>query len=179
MDKFEMIEKLSAKANVTLDEAKEALEASDWDMLDALLLLERQGKANEEQTAQEYTTQKKKEYCWNTKHSEVRVEIGSWPSRLWERFKNLVRKGNTNQFVVTRKDEELIAMPITVLVVLLACFWPLSIIILFLGLFLKARYSFRGPNVSDRVNDVISAAQEKTANAVQVHRYNAQDEDRE
>ena len=40
MEKFEMIEKLSARANVSFADARDALEASDWDMLDALILLE-------------------------------------------------------------------------------------------------------------------------------------------
>ena len=39
MDHFEMVEKLRAKANVSYEEAKAALEASDWDILDALVLL--------------------------------------------------------------------------------------------------------------------------------------------
>ena len=44
MDHFEMVEKLRTKANVTYEEAKAALEASDWDILDALVLLESEGK---------------------------------------------------------------------------------------------------------------------------------------
>ena len=40
MDHYEMVENLRTKANVTYEEAKAALEASDWDMLDALVLLE-------------------------------------------------------------------------------------------------------------------------------------------
>jgi hypothetical protein len=79
--------------------------------------------------------------------------------------------------VVTRDGEELISMPITVMVLLTICFWPFSLIVLFVGLFLKARYSFRGPNINDRVNDVMGSAQEKAASAVQIHR-SAGDEDK-
>ena len=42
MTNYEMVEKLSEKMGVTLEEAKTALEASDWDMLDAALLLEKE-----------------------------------------------------------------------------------------------------------------------------------------
>ncbi|NLJ64224.1 MAG: DUF4342 domain-containing protein [Christensenellaceae bacterium] len=40
MDRFEMTDKLSQKAEVSYEEAKAALEASNWDLLDAMILLE-------------------------------------------------------------------------------------------------------------------------------------------
>ena len=40
MDHLEMVEKLRAKANVSYEEARDALEACDWDLLDALLMLQ-------------------------------------------------------------------------------------------------------------------------------------------
>ena len=44
MDNFEKVERLREKADVTYDEAKRALEACNWDMLDALIYLETLGK---------------------------------------------------------------------------------------------------------------------------------------
>ena len=41
MTNYEMVELLRQKANVSYEEAKAALEASDWDLLDAIVLLER------------------------------------------------------------------------------------------------------------------------------------------
>ena len=41
MNENEMTAKLAEKMNVTEDEAREALQACDWDMLDAALRLER------------------------------------------------------------------------------------------------------------------------------------------
>ncbi len=46
MDTFEKVEKLREKANVTFEEAKAALEEANGDLLDAMILLERQGKAD-------------------------------------------------------------------------------------------------------------------------------------
>ena len=59
MDHFEMVEKLRTKANVSYEEAKAALEKTDWDVLDALVLLEGEGKVSDGQPAAEYTTQDK------------------------------------------------------------------------------------------------------------------------
>ena len=44
MEHMEMVEKLREKANITIEEAKVVLEKNNWDMLDALIELERQGK---------------------------------------------------------------------------------------------------------------------------------------
>ena len=156
MDRMEMVEKLRAKANVTYEEAKEALEKTDWDMPDALVLLESEGKVADPQPQAEYTTQEtdKKVYV------EVNPRVKEGAGRLWDWVKMMFRKGNANQFVINRRGEELIAMPITVLVLLLICFWPFSLIVLFVGLFLGARYSFRGPdmNGAGKVNEMMDKA---------------------
>jgi hypothetical protein len=164
MEKFEMIERLSARANVSFADARDALEASDWDMLDALILLEKQGKTGSEQIAREYTTQKKESF-WQV--GQDKADAAGKAAKVWERIKAVLHKGNINQFVITRKGEELIAMPITVMVLLMICFWPFSMIVMFAGLFLKARYSFRGPDISERVNHVMGSAQDKAASAVE------------
>ena len=44
MTNFEMVETLRDKANVTYEEARDALEKSNWDLLDAMLLLEKEGR---------------------------------------------------------------------------------------------------------------------------------------
>ena len=181
MDHFEMVEKLRAKANVSYEEAKAALEASDWDILDALVLLESEGKVKDAPETREYTTQEKKEYKFETKNGgEFKVEVSNTLSKLWAWIKEMVRKGNKNQFVISRRNknmfdqpmEELIAFPITVLVLLIlvpGVGLPTILIALVVGLFLGARYSFRGPDINNKVNDFMGKAQEKAASAVEIH----------
>ena len=77
--------------------------------------------------------------------------------------------GNGNQFVIRRNGDELVSMPITVMAILMVVFWPFSLIVLFVGLFLGARYSFRGPNINSNVNDVMDKAQNKAASVVEIH----------
>ncbi len=176
MDHFEMVEKLRQKANVSYEEAKAALEASDWDILDALVLLESEGKVKDGEPAHEYTTQEKS-FTRQIDADRMKSDVSGGIKKLWEFAKKLFQKGNSNQFVITRRNrnqngnsaEELIAMPITVLVILMLCFWPFSMIVLFVGLFLGARYSFRGPDIQGKVNAVINKAQDKAAAAVEIH----------
>ena len=173
MDHFEMVEKLRTKANVSYEEAKAALEASDWDVLDALVLLESEGKVKEAESGKEYTTQEKTEKKF---YVDVKPEVKEGFGKLWSWLRNLIQKGNTNQFVITRKGEELIAFPITVLVLLVlipGVGLPTILIAMFVGLFLGARYSFRGPNVNkagDKVNDVLNRAADKVTNAVETRK---------
>ncbi|MBR5109120.1 MAG: DUF4342 domain-containing protein [Clostridia bacterium] len=168
MDHFEMVEKLRTKANVSYEEAKAALEASDWDILDALVLLENEGKVNGEMKA-EYTTQEKAETRSAGAAGEAKASFSDGLGKLWAWIKKLFNLGNTNQFIIRRHEEELIAMPITVMAILMIVFWPFSLIVLFVGLFLGARYSFRGPNINSSVNDVMDKAQNKAASVVEIH----------
>lgn len=45
MENYEKVEKLRERANVSYEEAKEALEQNNWDILDAMIALEKSGKA--------------------------------------------------------------------------------------------------------------------------------------
>ena len=44
MEQFEKVEKLREKTGVSYEDAKKALEEHDWDMLEAIVALENEGK---------------------------------------------------------------------------------------------------------------------------------------
>ena len=155
MDHYEMVEKLRQKANVSYEEAKAALEASDWDILDALVLLEGEGKVKREQGAAEYTTQEKPV---EEKHRGDQSEFRQGVRKLGRLLRTVFQKGNENSFVISRRSDELISMPVTVLVLLLICCWPFSLMVLVVGLFVGLRYAFRGPDMGTRVNDAMNKA---------------------
>ena len=50
MERNEMIKKLMEKAYVTNEEAQEVLEKCNWDLLDAIIYLERNGKVENNET---------------------------------------------------------------------------------------------------------------------------------
>lgn len=116
MDNFEKVEKLREKANVTYEEAKAALENSNWDMLDAMIYLEKNGKIKEDKRA-EYTT--KTEKCIGevvndktdrkSNFKESMHRFAKWCSHILE-------MGNTNSFCVERNGKEVFRLPVTVLV---------------------------------------------------------------
>ena len=155
MDHYEMVETLRAKANVTYEEAKAALEASDWDMLDALVLLESEGKVN---SVPEFSTKEKAdETCRSARKVKGSLSnLGAW-------LRKMITLGNQNQFVISRKGAEMVAMPITVMALLMVLVWPFSLIVLFAGFLLGTRYAFRGPDINATVSDFVNKAQDKAA----------------
>ena len=56
MDEFEKVEKLRQRANISYEEAKEALEKSEGDLLDAMIYLEGQGKISPDEQTSRSTT---------------------------------------------------------------------------------------------------------------------------
>ena len=94
-------------------------------------------------------------------------EVKGSLSKLGAWIRKMFTLGNKNQFVINRKGSELVAMPITVMALLMVLVWPFSLIVLFAGLLLGTRYSFRGPDINTTVNAFVSKAQDKAAVAVE------------
>ena len=164
MDHFEMVEKLSQKAGVTYEEAKLALEKCDWDMLDAMVMLENAGKVQSTPAAAaQYTTQPVAEPM--PQQSTGKQEFVSGMQKLWNFVCKLFQKGNANSFIISRHGEEIVTMPITVLALLVLILWPASIVFLIIGMFCGMRYRFTGPDFGD--NNSINKAMDHAADSVQ------------
>ncbi len=165
MATLEQVEKLREKANVSFEEAKAALDASNGDLLDAIILLEKQGKISPPAGGGYYnssnTASEEKERAKEEKGSEARR--GESFSEMMRRFgqfcARLVGKGNRNYFEAEKNGKVIISVPVTVLVLgVIFFFWfvlPLSIV----GLFFGFRYRFRGDDLGrDSVNKVMDSA---------------------
>lgn len=158
MDHFEMVEKLRQRANVTYEEAKNALEQCDWDILDALVLLESEGRVGNNTGAvpqEKFITKAEEEADVRSRKKENEKSIGR---RICECAIRLIRKGLENTFTVRRGEEEIISVPVLVLVLLLVCVWPFTAIALIIGLFLGWRYRFSGPDIGKKINDIMDKA---------------------
>ena len=156
MTNQELVELLRDKAGVSYEEAQDALERANWDPLDAVLLLEQAERTR--MGGGEYSTKApdaEEERDTQKEHKGAR-EAGRWLGRT---IRKLVRIGNANHFVVTRKGCEVLSLPVTAFAVLLIClFWCVAVVLV-VGLFCGLRYSFRGPNLGKQaINDAINRA---------------------
>lgn len=162
MTNFEMVEILREKTRVSYEEAKAALEASNWDLLDAALLLESEGKIAPETASYSTRTEELPPEEEPEKHKGFRDGV-RWMACA---FKKLLHIGNTNQLTVSRYDKELFSLPVTVFAVLLLCSIWTILIAMFISLFFGVRYAFRGPDLGkDSINRVMDKAGDMAKNA--------------
>jgi hypothetical protein len=174
MADIELVEKLRDRTGVSYDEAKEALDASDDDLLDAIIYLEKRGKVPPPRSggtyssrearpeAEKYTTYKKQKPEAEPFKDNMH-RFGNWLS-------NLLRISIENLFVVSRRDRVLCSLPVLVVIILIIfCFWP-AVIALIVGLFLSCRYTVRGPETeppsdsTQNINHIMDEVAEVTEN---------------
>lgn len=158
MDRVEMVEKLKEKADVSYEEAKAALENTDWDMLDAMISLEKEGKVRRETGS--YSTKSKG--AKNRNYYDMPHEttgVGDVFRKLFKWLGKLIKRGNRNTINADRYGERIISVPVTAFVLaLLLGFWAI-IPIMIVGLFFGFAYSFSGPDLGrDDFNEVIGKA---------------------
>lgn len=162
MDHFEMVEKLREKANVSYEEAKAALEACDWDMLDALVLLESEGKVTEDRGAN-YSTEEKKPTEEKTRPKKDHFDFDG--KKLRAGITSVLKKASDNFFVVKRHGNELFRLPLIALALLAIFLFRVTLIALIIGLFCGARYSFEGSLFAKSgVNHVMDKAADTVEN---------------
>lgn len=188
MTQYEMTENLARKCNVTLEEAKVALEAGDWNMLTAGQLLEEEKlrkmqeldevasacaataaqeapeeAAAEASIADKATAEEPAEACEQAGDAECakarKRDRGSGLRNLWEHVRKLVARGNRNRFEIRKGDALVLEMPVTVLVLALVCMFWLCLPLLVIGLFAGCRYSFSGVDMGrESINGALGKA---------------------
>lgn len=170
MSHEEMIEKLKNAAGVDEQEAERALEANEWDLFDAMVALEREGKTAK-LGAEVHTAagEPGEEFA-----APRRVKNSVKENGFWTSMKKLLHTLAKTAFVVSRKDEELLRFP-TLLLVLLALFgfW-FTIPALLIGMALGCRYRFEGKGETsaaanramDDIQAMVYSAREKVEQTV-------------
>lgn len=164
MDHLEMVEKLREKANVSYEEANAALEACDWDLLDALLMLESQGRLHEIEEAAYSTRTEQPEEKEKAKASKAK---GSGVfAQLFKGAANLIKKGN-EVFVQVKKNGEIrLSLPLTVVVIALIFMFWWMLIAAGISMIFGYRYSIKGLSIDDSVNSAMDKAGEFVDNVV-------------
>ena len=161
MERNEMIEILIKKANVSREEAQEVLEKCNFDLLDAIIYLERSGKVENNETTtiievkEEEKEKKEDSKEENKKHDEKFGGIGEVIGRIFKFVGKFVKKGNNHFFEVRKENEKPIRISLTISILLLIFLSVPSIVLVIIGLFCGYKYSISGPNVNyDGVNNI-------------------------
>jgi Translation elongation factor Ts len=149
---IEMIDELRARVDVTYEDAKEALENSQGDILEAIIYLERNNKINSKK--EEFKEEQKEEQDGFTK---AVCKVISWS-------KNVFRKGNSNHLTIMKNDNVILRLPLTVVVLVVVLAPYISIPLLLLALFSGHKIRFNGDDIEKtRANDTM----DKVSNAAE------------
>lgn len=191
---LEQVEKLKEKANVSYEEAKAVLERHNGDLLEALIELERRGKAQTAASGGFYTTRpdgkpevelvltpppgpdRGKKSKGGQKYRYGKGVIFQVESEgLGEAIRDLVRRSISNHLEVWRNGQKMTTIPILVLVLLVVFFFWITLPLLVVGLFFGCRYRFGGPDlgredlnrVMDRVSDTVGEVRDNVRSEFQ------------
>ena len=153
MDTLEKVERLRERANVSYEEAKLALEQTNGDLLDAIVLLERQGKTKKPEQASYSTSYDEQERYDNVKdkvaQQQSRSQIGITFGQILRKVFHILRH---NSLCVTRKDSVLFVLPVWAFVLILLLAWRIVLPVMIISLFFWVRYSFTGEDDLSKAN---------------------------
>ena len=183
MDRFELVEKLVKSTGVSYEDAKTALESSGWDLLDAAVWLEKNGRIEtktshfttdpEQQQQQAQAAAEQQRQQEQQRADSVR---GTADTRYRSGHRGVIHSIISkirgilmdNELVICKQSGEIfLELPIwlTVLLLVLA-FWP-TIIVLVLVFFLGFRFRLHGPDLgSDMVNNILNHAENSAADFI-------------
>lgn len=168
MDKFEKAELICAKCVVTFEQAREALDACNEDVLDAVVWLERAGKvaagtAGQYRTGAGAAAQTSEEMSQAQSDYErstaKKADFGAAFSRCMGWLRGLLRRSVDTSFVVEHRGKRVLSIPTLLFAVLVVCAFWVSVPLLVLGLFFEFKYRFEGVGeVRVDVNDIMDRA---------------------
>ncbi len=167
MDKLKLVDKLREKANISYEEAKIALENSNWDILDAMLYLEGRGIVEGPSVSVFYSNEYNENYDNKQEEAYSNDNINKNNSKSKDNFNGIfeaickvIDTCNTIFFQIKKDSRVLVNIPLTVVIILLFfAFWimiPLAIIGLFFDIeFLVSSKRFNTDKI-DKVNEIFS-----------------------
>lgn len=162
MENIKLIDKLKNRTNISYEEAKNALEKSNWDILDAMLYLEEKGKVQKPSTSIFYTNEPKDSYKYieviNTKgqnNNYYNRKNNNTFEGIFEGVCKVIDTCNNIFFEIKRENIAFLKIPSTVMILLLIfAFWiviPLSIV----ALFFDIEFELSGNNIEiNKINSI-------------------------
>lgn len=165
MDHLEMVEKLREKANVSYEEASAALEKCNWDLLDALLMLEGQGRLQDDkaQAKQEYTTRaESKEEPRATRKKREQGVI----AHLLHGVAGVLQKCSAVSVEVKKNGEVRLTLPLLAVIVLVIFMFWWIIAAAVIAMLFGYRYAIKGLTIDADVNKAMDKAGEFVDNVV-------------
>lgn len=176
MSKMDKVELIREKTGCTYEDAKNALDAAEGDVLDAIIALEKDGKVGAFSTARTSTNPASGDgsqdgsavsddmaaaqaaYEESTSKGAFKKDLDS----LWEWLKAAARKSWEVKLAGTRKGDEAFSLPLLIVILGLLCTGGSLLFLFIIGLFFGFRYHFVGvEKTSIDINEVMDKVADK------------------
>ncbi|MDK0709502.1 ubiquitin [Clostridium perfringens] len=164
MEKLKLVDKLKNKANISYEEAKDALEKSNWDILESMLYLEAQGKVEKPSLSIFYTNESKESYNENGEEvnlkedtNEKNFESKNGFEGVFEAICKAIDTCNNIFIEIIRNSRVILKIPFTVLIVLLFFAFWIVIPLMIIGLFFNMEFLVSSQKIDvDKINKVFN-----------------------
>ena len=147
---LEQIDLLRERTGVSYGEAKEALEKNNFDIVEAIVYLEKENKIKK---------------CCIEEFEESNCK------KVFGTVKGIIKKGNRTSFIIKKKDNVILNIPVTVAVIVGVVAPPVALIGIPLAIITNHRIKIQKENgensevnnVIDKVSDTVNTAKNKLA----------------
>lgn len=153
---LEKIDSLRERANVSYAEAKEALEANNGNMIDAIIYLESENKTVFDRAKREKARNQER-----AKMNEKKQKYQSNADDFVDSFKKILKSLNDTRVVMYNDDRVVIDVSMTITILAAAFLFPLTVAVFIIGLVTGNRYKIIR---KDKKGDVLNSVLDKAAN---------------
>ncbi|MFA9398385.1 MAG: DUF4342 domain-containing protein [Clostridiaceae bacterium] len=120
-----LVDTLRERANVSYEEAVDALEKNNNDLVGALIYLEKINKIKDN-------------------HQETKER-----NNIWDKIKNIINKGNKSKFIILKNDTTVLSIPLT-LAVIITIFAPyITLLALLIAIITNHKIKIKKDNGED------------------------------
>ena len=152
MINLSLIDKLQKQANVSFEDAKEALEMTEWDVLDAYVWLQAQGRMDALPMESEPAINEKKEEEKNMESNQNNHNTAAEEDLGF--FGNIFRMLRQNRLVARASRGRVWSISLLGMVFVLLFFRKFFFVAFIVSLLLQVKYSIEGPDAKKKANTV-------------------------
>lgn len=155
MTNTDMIDKIVQKSGITREQAEDALNKNNWDLLDAMIYVERNYQTTDQSatSSSQYSTYTKKEQNFQPTNDPYAQNEGK--DKITELLEKLCNCLVNDRLVISRNGKDILPLPIIIFVLLLISSFSAILVIMIISMFFDVKYYCRGQLLgNDDVNGV-------------------------